>query len=108
MKYAFLFHFIIGALVYSNDKILTSSDDRPDLGGEQFDTDGNFIDKAGSWIQSHWFSARWNSAHILIFIIGNIGIMLVMVFKATCLKWYSDSCKKKESKANMHKLYRNR
>lgn len=74
MKIAFIFHFILGSAIYSNDKILTSSG-ATDL-----------IRNAGqpdSKSKSIFEVSRYNSHHVLTFIGGNVIIMLILFFEST-------------------------
>ena len=76
LYYAFLFHFVIGSLVYSNDQILTSSSD--DSNGEQFRASDNNI-----------FSlSRYNKFHVILFVVGHIFLILLTIFQQTIFSFF--------------------
>ena len=82
MKYAFVFHFLIGGLVYSNDKILSSSGTL-DLFKEVLEgTDEDQV--AHTWFRLERFSQN----HVIIFIVGNIGLMLILFFESTLITFF--------------------
>ena len=69
MYYAFLFHFVIGSLVYSNDLILTSTSD--DSGQENFRaSDKNLFSLS-----------RYNKFHVILFVVGHIFLILLTIFQ---------------------------
>ena len=76
MKFGFIFHFIIGALVYSNARILSSS------GSNNF-----FKDSASKDVQSFFHLSRYNSTHVLLFFLGTIMILILLFFESTIFSW---------------------
>ena len=67
MYYGFVFHFIIGLLVFSNDRILSSSDK------EDFKKEDDSI----------YNLSRYTKFHVVLFIVGNIFLLLVSVLKTS-------------------------
>ena len=80
MKISFVFHFIIGAIVYSNEKILS----KKGVGSSLLvptdydpDTDNSSI-----------FSIqRYNSIHVFIFLTGNLIILVLAFFEHTIFSY---------------------
>ena len=74
--YAFLFHFLIGSLVYSNDQILSSTSDDSK---EQF--------RASD--QSLFSPSRYNKFHVILFVVGHIFLILLTIFQQTIFNFFS-------------------
>lgn len=72
MYYAFIFHFLIGLLVYSNDRILSSSEK----------DDFKKIDKSLFSIE------RYQRFHVLLFVCGNVFLLLLYILKTTVFKFF--------------------
>ena len=68
MYMAFFFHFLIGLLVYSNDRIVSSSESTAEF-KKQDDSLFNIN--------------RYMKFHVVLFIVGNVLIFLLILFKAT-------------------------
>ena len=77
MKFSFFFHFVIGAFIYSNSRILSSS-------GES----NLFKDTAESKdVQALFNLSRYNSTHVLLFFLGTTMILVLLVFESTIFSW---------------------
>lgn len=84
MKYAFLFHFLVGSLVYSNDRILSNSGQSDALSG----LSGTIDPQAGvQHAQGILQLQRYNSLHVLIFLAGNIILLFLIVFERAIVKY---------------------
>ena len=81
MKWSFLFHFIVGTLVYSNDRILSSS------GKADFVSFAIDPLTGTKNIQSIFNLERYNSVHVLFFVAGNVALMILMLFESTILSF---------------------
>ena len=84
MKIAFIFHFLLGSAIYSNDKILTSSGAT------------NLIKNAAqenSNSKSIFEVSRYNSYHVMTFIGGNVIIMLLILFEQTIFGYIKSTFK---------------
>jgi len=68
-KYSFLFHFAIGLLVYSNDRILSSA--------------GKVLEDISSENRNVLSVERYNSVHVLLFAAGGVVLVLLMLFEST-------------------------
>ena len=73
MKYAFIFHFFIGLLVFSNDKILSSSDAGSLAAGIR---EGGMIN-----------FKRYDTLHVILFMVGNIFLATLSIFESTIFSW---------------------
>ena len=82
MQLAFIFHFIIGIIAYSNDRILSKSEAIGFLKTVVEDP----ISGAKS-ILSILDLSRYNSFHTILFFTGNLFIFLLMILKETILDW---------------------
>ena len=81
MKLSVLFHFVIGAVVYSNEKILTSKGVGSSL-VEQMTSDGE--------IQQSLFNLqRYNSVHCILFIVANLVFLIILFFEQTFITFFS-------------------
>mmetsp|Transcript_511 Transcript_511/g.521 ORF Transcript_511/g.521 Transcript_511/m.521 type:complete len:488 (-) Transcript_511:930-2393(-) len=72
MKYSFVFHFFLGALIFSNNKILSGQEavfqlDAPTFSG-LFDV------------------TRFQSLHMIIFLVGNLLLILLSLFESTVFR----------------------
>jgi hypothetical protein len=77
MKISFIFHFIIGAIVFSNEKILS----KKGIGSK-------LIESWGSPESQGILSFnRYNSIHVLIFVIGNLIILILALFEHTIFSY---------------------
>lgn len=74
MKWGIIFHFIFGALMYSNERILSSSGSASFL---------NNVKNAGG--ESLLSIKRYNSVHVLLFLAGGVILILLMIFESTIL-----------------------
>jgi hypothetical protein len=75
--YAFLFHFLIGSLVYSNDQILTSTSSEENK------------DKFRASDQSLFSLSRYNKFHVILFVVGHIFLILLTIFQQTIFNFFS-------------------
>lgn len=73
-NYTFIFHFFIGVLVYSNDKILSGSDDEVTAGSN-----------------SIFSLERYNTLHVILFVIGNVVLFFIAMFESTIFSWVLDN-----------------
>ena len=95
IKIAYLFHFFIGAFVYSNDRILSNSgvteliDTKNKPAGEQE-------------VQTIFTLERYNSMHVLIFSGGMCIMVLLIIFERTIFNFLLASCNCFKS---MHETY---
>ena len=78
IKYSFIFHFIIGAVVYSNEKILTSKGIGSDLIASTYTSDDN---------PSLFSLQRYNSVHVILFFCANLIIFIIIIFEQTIISF---------------------
>jgi hypothetical protein len=79
-KYCFIFHFIIGMLVYSNEKILSST-------GKVL---SGFDDEQKGSVTS---LNRYNSVHVLLFLSGGVILIILMIFESTVVSFFAENIK---------------
>jgi len=78
IRLSFVFHFIIGALVFSNEKILTSS-------GEA----GLFSSGASDSSTLSIFNIkRYDSVHVVLFVLGQILLICLALFEQTVFSFF--------------------
>ena len=74
---SFVFHFIIGAIVYSNEKILTSKGTGSDLIASINTDEGMGL-----------FSIqRYNSVHVILFFVANTIMLTIIIFEQTIVSF---------------------
>ena len=82
MKFSFIFHFIIGAIVYSNEKILS----KRGVGSQLIPSHSD--DAKDNSIFS---LARYNSIHVFIFLLGNFIILMLAIFETTIFSYLTST-----------------
>ena len=103
MKFSFLFHFVIGAVVYSNEKILTSKG----IGSSIVES----LTSDKQQQESIFNLQRYNSVHVILFIVANAIFLLILLFEQTFISFFAKyfSCcmifkKKDEQYSNMQAI----
>ena len=72
MKYGFIFHFFVGLIVFSNDRILSSSDTKEEFRKE----DDSFF---------RW--ERYQKFNVILFIVGNLFLIAIQFLKSFLLNF---------------------
>jgi ABC-type uncharacterized transport system permease subunit len=89
MKYSFLFHFVIGAFVYSNDRILSNSGS---VGSTEMITETTDLGSGQKEIQSIFDLGRYNSLHVIVFIAGMTIMIMLILFERTIFNFMLHTC----------------